>query len=333
MNKNLMLTATVLALSLSWMGCNKSGKLSEASTFKTPAGAVELKLKWPQGERIVQDMEMKQSMEFAIPGQPAPMKQNMTMGQEYGLTVLKESPDGGHEVEMEFLNAKMGMTMGSKKMLDYDSSKKSTADKADPAADVFGKIVGAKIRYFLDANNEVVRLEGIDELAKRLTSGAHSEAMMPIKSMFSEEYFKRMMSQNRFMPTKPVQPGDTWPVKLDFPMGKMGTLTTDYTFTFKSWEMHGQRNCARLEFDGTLKSKPDPNPNPAGMTISGLDGTTSGVSWFDPDLGIIIDTTMNQDMTMVMNMNLGGKKSASGAMHSITNQMTQLMTIKLASVK
>ena len=94
MNKNTLLTAVTLALSLSWVGCNKSGKLDQASTFKAPSGPVELKLKWQAGERIVQDMDMKQNMELSIPGKPGPTKQDMNMGQEYGLTVLKETPGG-----------------------------------------------------------------------------------------------------------------------------------------------------------------------------------------------------------------------------------------------
>ena len=191
MNKNLILIAAVLALSLPWVGCNKSGKLGTASTFTPPSGPVELKLKWPQGERIVQDMDMKQNMELSMPGQPAPMKQDMTMGQEYGLTVLKETPDGGHEVEMEFLSARMGVAMGGKTVLDYDSAKKSSADKANPVADMFGKIVGSKIQYFLNASNEVERIEGVDELVNRLSSGAQADALAPLKStMFSEGSFQ-----------------------------------------------------------------------------------------------------------------------------------------------
>jgi prolyl oligopeptidase len=55
----------------------------------------------------------------------------------------------------------------------------------------------------------------------------------------------------------------------------------------------------------------------------------------DPELGITIDTSMDQDMNMVMNvpMNPNGKAGASGPMQSITNQMKQAMTIKLVSVK
>jgi hypothetical protein len=335
MNKNLVLIGTTLALSLTWVGCNKSGKLAKSSSFTPPSGPVELKLKWSQGERIVQDMDMKQSMEFSIPGQPAPMKQDMTMGQEYGLTVLQATPDGGHEVEMDFLSARMSSTMAGKKILDYDSTKKPTAGKPDPLAGIFGKIVGSKIQFFLDATNGVGRIEGIDEMLNRLSTGTSPAQLAPLKSMFSEGYFKQMMSANRFMPPKAVQPGDTWPVQIEYPMGMMGTLVLNYDFTFKSWEMHGKRNCARLELDVTIKSIPDTNASPTGMSITITDGNSSGVSWFDPELGITIDTTMNQDMHMVMNvpMNPRGNPGAAGKMQSITNQMNQVVTVKLLSVK
>jgi Family of unknown function (DUF6263) len=334
MNKNLPLIATTLALSLSWMGCNKSGKLAERSISPPPSGRVELKLKWPKDERVVQDMDMKQDMEFSIPGQPAPMKQDMTMGQEYGLTVLSETPDGGHEVEMEFLNARMSMKMGDKTMMDYDSDKKAAADKPNPVADMFGKIVGSKIRFFLDASNEVARIEGVDDLVTRLSAGGQAAALAPLRSMFSEGYFKQMMSANRFMPPNAVQPGDTWPVQVEFPMATMGVMVMDYTFTFQSWEMHGKRNCARLEFQGTITTKPDPTAKPAGLSISIQDGSSSGVSWFDPEIGKTIDTTMNQDMKMVIKMpNPRAKPGTPGQMQSITNQMNQAITIKLVSVK
>jgi Family of unknown function (DUF6263) len=333
MNKQLLLMSIALALSLSWVGCNKSGKLAEPSTLPTPGGPVELKLKWPVGERVVQDTDMKQKMEISIPGRPAPMQQDMTMGQEYGLTVLNETPDGGHEVEMEFLSARMGMKMGDKTMLDYDSGKKAAEGKPNPVADMFGKIVGSKIQFFLDASNEVERIEGVDDMMNRLSAGTPAAALAPLKSMFSEGYFKQMMSANRFMPPKAVQPGDTWPVHIEFPMAMLGVLAMDYTFTFQSWEMHGKRNCARLEFQGTIITKPDPDAKPAPMSISIQDGNSSGISWFDPEIGKVIDNTMNQDMTMVITMPMRGKAGASGQTQTITNQMNQIITIKLVSVK
>jgi hypothetical protein len=337
MNKNILPITLTLALSLSWVGCNKSGKLEKTSTFRAPSGPVELKLKWPVGERIVQDMDMKQNMELSIPGQPDPMKQDMTMGQKYGLTVLKDTPDGGHEVEMEFLSARMSMVMRGKTMLDYDSAKKSPADSTNLVADMFGKIIGSKIQYFLDASNEVDQIEGVDELVNRLSSGGQADALASLKSiMFSKDRFKQVMSANRFMPPSAVQPGDTWPVKQSFEMGPLGTMTIDFSCTFQRWEMHGKRNCARIEFWGTIKSTPGDNANPIGISMSILDGNASGVSWFDPELGITIDTTLNQDMTMAMTLPMnprGNPGAAGGPTQTMTNTMHQVITTKLESVK
>ena len=90
MKKNILLTAVALALSLSWVGCNKSGKLNKTSEHKVPSGPVELKLKWPVGERIVQDMDMKMNMEFSIPGRPAPME----TGHEHGARIRAYGVEG-----------------------------------------------------------------------------------------------------------------------------------------------------------------------------------------------------------------------------------------------
>jgi len=335
MNKNLVLIGATLALSLTLVGCNKSGKLGESSTFTTPAGPVELKLKWPQGERIVQDMDLKQTSEISIPGQPAPMTQDTTMGMEYGLTVLQANPDGGHEVEMEFLSARMKTAMAGRTTLDYDSTSKSTTGRPNPLNGIYGKIVGSKIRFFLDATNGVERIEGVDEMMSRLQAGATPADLAPLKSMYTEGYFKQLMQANQFMPPKPVQPGDTWPVQIEMPLGMMGNLELNFDFTFTSWEMHGKRNCARLEFTGTIKSTPDTNASPTGMSINILGGDSSGISWFDPDIGMTIDTTMNQNMNMVISlpMNQRGNGGGAGKMQNLTNQITQIQNIKLSSVK
>jgi len=109
----------------------------------------------------------------------------------------------------------------------------------------------------------------------------------------------------------------------------------NYDFTFQNWEMHGKRNCARLEFSGSIQTKPDSQAKPGAMSISIQDGTCSGISWFDPELGITIDTTLNQDFKMVMLIpqNQKPKPGVPAKMQSLTNQMNQVMTIKLVSVK
>jgi hypothetical protein len=172
----------------------------------------------------------------------------------------------------------------------------------------------------------------MDELTNRLTSSAQAILKGVV---FSEERFKQMMSANRFIPPKAVQPGDTWPIKQSFEMGPLGTLVTDFGCTFPRWEMHGKRNCARIEFQGTINSTPGTNAIPGGVSMSTVDSNASGVSWFDPELGMTIEMTMNQDMNMIMNipMNPRGNLGTDGRMQSLTNKMSQVITTKLVSVR
>jgi hypothetical protein len=338
MNHNALLIPLLLAASLPLCGCNKAGKLNERSTTQPPAGPVEFKLKWPQGERVEQDFNLKMQSDLAIPGQPAPMHQDMTMGFAYGLTVLAANPDGTHEIEMDILSSRMQMSMAGKTLADYDSTRKTDAEEKPVPGGVsfgklFGKMIGAKIHYFLDASNGVDRIEGVDELMNRVSAGANPQELMSMKSMLNEGYFKQMMSANLMLPTKPVQPGDTWSVQLEFPMGPMGTMTMNYDFTFQNWEMHGKRSCARLTFQGDVTSKPDPAANAGAMSMTIQDGTISGISWFDPELGITIDTTANQNLNLIIQMSIPGAHGQAPKVQTMTNAMQQSMTIKLGSVK
>lgn len=334
MNKTTIVVALMLASSLTWTGCDKAGKLHDQSKFTPTSGPVELKQKWPVGERIVKRMDMKMTSEVNVPGQPNPIKQDISMGQKYGLTVAKESPDGsGHEVDLEFLAMSMKMTQDGKAVVDFDSENKPAEPTKDRAAvaiqKVFQDLVGTKLQYFLNATNGVDRVEGIDAMVKHL--GNAGPAAAGFKNMFNDAYLAQMIGDSRFLPPTAVQTNDSWPVHFEMPMGEMGELALDYTFKFTNWEKHGPRMCARLEFDGTIKGKPASQPNPQGMSMSIQDGTSSGTSWFDPELGAVIDSDSNQDM----NMNMTVQMPVKGKMTSqtIKMQMHQLMSVKLDSVK
>ncbi len=288
----------------------------QSSIVTPPTGPVELKLKWPPvGERVVFDVEIKRNGEYLYPGQPDRQQEDLTLAKKYGLTVLQATPGGGHEVELEFLSIRDRIALGGHTMLDYDSTQKSSASRTNSLTDLFGKVVGSKIRYFLNASNEVERMEGVDELEQRLSSGLSAKASAFSRIQFNEGNLKQLMSGlHLYLPSKAVQPGDTWPVQTEMAMGPLGTASIDHTVTFRNWEQHWKRNCARLEFQGTMKTKPGPNSNPAGTSASTLEGTGSGVAWFDPELGMVIETAANTDMKMVINNmpNQSGNPDASG---------------------
>lgn len=328
----LPLVGLALTLALAGAGCKKAEKLTAPSTFTPPAGPTTLAVKWTPGETVVQHMDLKTTTDINMPGQPEPMQQETTMGQKYSLTVAKETPGGGHEVDLEFLSTRLGMTMGDRKLLDYDSTQPAGDEKTNPVAGFFGKIVGAKLEYQLDASNDVTAITGVNELMDKLVKGMPAMAVAPLKTMFGEGYFKLLMSSSKYLPAHPVAPGDSWPVQLKFPMELLGTLVLDYTFNFKGWEKHGVRECARLEFSGTVKSETGTATKSLGIGMEIKDGTSSGTCWFDPELGTIIETTANQDLTMEMTMpNPRGKQGSQS--QSITTKTHEERTIKLDSVK
>jgi Family of unknown function (DUF6263) len=335
MKRNSSIILATLALGLAWVGCNKSGKLSETSKFTIPAGPVELKLKWPLGERVLQSLEVKQTSETTLPNTPAPMKQDMTFGQQYALTVLKDDGAGGREIEMEFLSARGSTTNAGQGTVSFDTAKKSPTDAGNPLAESLTKLVGAKLKFFLDASNVVQKVEGVDEIKNRFASGGKAGPANSLDSMFTEPYFKQMLDYSRTLPPNPVQPGDTWPVKLDVSLGNLGAMDMEYTFTFTNWEKHGKRTCARLEFIGTIKNKPMGNSNPGGMTIAVQDGNSTGVTWFDPEIGAVIDTSTSQDMRMAVTvpMPAAAKKGPAAKPLTITTVLHQVVTTKLDSVK
>ena len=334
MKKYAFLITAILAASLCWVGCNKAGKLSKPSAFVPPSGPVELKLKWTVGEHIAQGFEAKMNMDISGTNLPETIHQDMTLGEDYGLNVLNATPDGGHEVELEILGLRMQVTQGGKPVLDYDSAKRSSVGSDNPALagvdKMFQNVIGTKIDYFLDASNQVERIEGFDALMSKLAASSQAQAANSLKSLFNENSLKQMIG-SQHLPPKPVQPGDSWPEQTDITMGELGTMATDYTFTFVRWETNEDRTCARLEFQGTLKSKPNQAPASAsGETFDVRDGDSSGVAWFDPELGLVTKTIMNQNMNMSMTMPMPGRRNATQGM-SIA--MKQDITMRVKSVK
>jgi len=311
---------------------SNNARLNPVSRVTPPAGRVVLKMKWPPvGERIVWNLSMIRNGEYVTPDQPNPRKENLTLEKKYVLTVLKASSGGEHEVELEFLGIRNRIVLGGETQLDYDSNEKTSADKTNALADLYEKVVGSKIRFFMNASNEVGWMEGVNELEKQLSSGAAAATSVFSRIPFGEASLKQIMNmQHRFLPSKPVQPGDTWSFQDEITVGPLGTMSTGYTVTFRSWEKHGERNCARLEFECALKASPDPNSNPAGTSVSSLEGAISGVCWFDTELGMNIDAVMNDDMKMILNIpvNPSGNADIPGPTQNIIYRWNEIETIK-----
>jgi hypothetical protein len=316
-------------------GCNKAGKLSQPSKEMTPpAGPVSLVQKWTEGEKIVKHIDMKMNMVIDVPNQPNPVNQDMDMTEKYGLAVSKA--DSGGKVEMEFLSLRMDSVQAGRTNFSYDSDAKAEPSKDRGMAAItkgLQNIIGAKLDFFLNATNGIDRVEGIDTLMSRLNSGGPAMRMSGMQNMFNKGNLEQMIGESQYLPAHPVQPGDKWAVETEVDLGEMGSLSVSNNLTFAQWEKHGARMCARLEFEGTFKGKPNAKPNPMGVSMTIQDGTTSGTSWFDPELGTVIDSDANQDLSMAITVPIPSRQGGKATPQTMKMAMHQVLNVKLDSVE
>ena len=101
--------------------------------------------------------------------------------------------------------------------------------------DLYNKVVGSKILYYLNASNEVVRMEAADELMQRISSGPSAATSQISRLQFGKDYLKENINVlHLFLPYGPVQPGDSWKFPLDTALGPLGVFHVEYTVTFQT---------------------------------------------------------------------------------------------------
>lgn len=344
MKSTSLILPLVAALGLSLVGCNKKsdpakskadpdGAAPAAASAASPAGPLLLQLKWPAGNQYSERMDMVMEMTMQLPGTPQPMKQDTTMGQEYFLTAGGARPGGGRELTLTFGDFDLHVTMNGNSVMNLDTRGESI-DQQNPIGDSLRKIAGAKFKCLLDASNNVEKVEGAKEFLDKLGGGGQDQSRQVLQSVFNEDYLKQMISFGQGFPTEPVRPGTTWPTKLEVAMGPMGTMAMELNHTFKGWETRQKRRCALIEFTGTLKSKGEGGVGAMGVALKFDDGTTTGKSWFDPELGTVVETAMQSKMNVTMGLpGQAGAPGEAGRGTTMKSQINQTVNVQMTEVK
>jgi hypothetical protein len=306
------------------LGLGSWGRLiaqQPAGGAASPADApVELKVKWPVGQRYLQRLVVTQDQQISVPNSPEPIKQQIVQNQDVALTVTKEREDGGREVELAVTAMKMDITMGGQVMMSFDSKSDPAKDSGNPMASLFRKLGEMRLKMLTNRKGAVEKVEGLKEFTDKLGTDLPPQAQGLLQGMLSEDSIKHMGTVPEGLPDKPVKIGERWPLKQEFSLGQMGKLTVTLQFTFKGWENRDQRRCAVLEHIGTITGAPGSGGGPLTMSITG--GDTKGRTLFDPELGMTIESTAQQKISM--------KASAMG--QDMTIQMQQMITNRLVEV-
>lgn len=280
------LVALVCLLAVSCSKSKQADSKTQTSSSTSSDPAVELKVKWPQGKKIVQRMTISAKNGSADPKQSPRGQQVTDMSWDYALTSVKES-----EVELEFVSTKMEAKAGDRVYMSFDSAHDDGKDTKDPFTPALRKIVGAKVRYILGPDGKVQKLDGYDDFMVRIARGSKNSEML--KSMFSEEMLKRLCGWADSLPDHPVRPGDTWNQKIDMTLYGMAKMVIDGKYTFANWEDHNGHKCVKLDYKGNIAGKS------GGAAPFSIDkGTITGSSWFDPEQGVAVAADLDQVMTM-----------------------------------
>ncbi|HEV2319767.1 MAG TPA: DUF6263 family protein, partial [Verrucomicrobiae bacterium] len=119
---------------------------------------------------------------------------------------------------------------------------------------------------------------------------------LAFQQLYDEDTLKQYGSFAESLPDHPVNIGDTWPTSRDI-NSPAGVMTLDATYTFKNWEQHNGHNCVHLVMTGDIKTK-SASAATIGAVVDIQKGNIRGDSWFDPDLGMFVDSDWDQDVTM-----------------------------------
>jgi hypothetical protein len=305
----------------------KSPSASEAASAPASKDGVLLKVKWPVGARYVYRMDLDQHSTNHIPQMPKPMEQNVTMAMTYALSAIKEIANEGRELQMEFLANEMEVKMGDQVMLSFDSKESGKNAAPNPFTEPFRKMIGSKIGFQVDASGKVDKIIGLEEWQKSLSGDAPGPGGSMLAQQFNEGFFHQLLDYGKAFPDKPVQVGESWPFVIEVPAGPLGKIKVDSKVTFKGLEDHQEHRCAALAMTGTFDIAGGIEAGPMGkMKVE--NGKASGTSWFDPELGALIEGVSTQ--TMRMKGQMPGQPA--GQAGGFTVEMSQKVSTTLAEI-
>lgn len=183
-------------------------------------GEVKLEWKFTQGDKFYLEnaTNLKQTVE--VMGQKIPMDSlNTTISSFKVVTV------GPTEVVLEQKIEKVNVKAGQ---------------GLDPQAKVAEQMVGSVFKITLNNKGEVTKIEGFDDLIKKLSQG-NDEIGKLLKSILTEDTMKQGIQEAfSFVPGKPVNKGDSWKRQMRLSMGPMGTFIVDMDYTYQGKAKDGE---------------------------------------------------------------------------------------------
>jgi hypothetical protein len=296
-------------------GCSKSdgpeARRDTPITGKPSDPPVELKARWQAGKRYVIRTEMTRSAAVRRGGRGPSGQREDRLGQTIAVTVTN-APKDNLGLELELLSLELEITSGNSTIISYGSGSEAAGTLGASVADALDKLIGGRIYCLVSPTNKVLRIDGIKEFMERAEGNAPApaDATRPaqprrntttttVRNYYTPESLRAILDLSG-VPEKFVHIGESWSMQRDIGSGPGGPLVISSTNTFKGWQEHEQKKCARIDVAGVLAPKPSNmvliqqgKPPPFGNS------KVTGHLWFDPALSFPVETVFDQTYAMI----------------------------------
>jgi len=299
----------------------------------------DFKPRWKEGNRYVFRFESESTGISEISDKDKDLKNTEKTIQDMEITVLKKRPTGGFEIEVRFFNTKSEYTsnereLKSNKELGIEMALETILGvDADQRVPTMWEILeGITLKYLVDAKGKVEKIEGMESVKEAYISKTKSVPVIQSANMFKElmdkELLKEWVEPPKDFPEKPVKQGDKWSTEQEVLIPGFLKVKHKFKYRFCGWEEKENKKLAVLELKGKLSGKKDQSSNLPHAQISFKGGNSKGRILFDPELGMEVESQIDQEMEMNMKMVMPTSLLTSTS-RTIKTHITNITSIKL----
>jgi len=250
-------------------------------------GQERLEWKFKEGDRFQIESEAWVKQRMHVVTQQGPQKgehdfEHVTLS---SFTVKKVDKEGNVELEQRLDKVKATNRQGT----------------GSPAgSSLVRELEDCVFTITLDAKRKVTKLDGYDDMIKRVSKD-DANAAKAIRELVRPETLRQAAEEAfAFLPDKPLAKGDTWERKVEASMGPLGTIQAGHTYTYEGKEMKAERMLHKISVASTLSYTPPKEETP-GFAFKISKGTlkaekATGTLWFDAEAGRLAFSEANSKL-------------------------------------
>ncbi len=293
-----------------------------------------LRFNWQAGKRYIVSLETsKQGVVENLPQESNTSRENEK--REFTVSVLKVGPKGGCELVMECLSTTTKLEFNGKVAYSFDSATDPKNDVGIPLAAMKRAFIGTKIKYFLDSDYNMLRVDGTDELVSKLLAhdpGLKRDTSTPIltEAKFGMNALTELLQEFMVLglPQKNLKVGDQWTYAAEH---KAELTSIESKFTFAGMEKQSGHDCAMIGIEGEIKSALNPGKLPPGIALRKIHGRIKGSLWLDTKLEMLVERTITEET--ITSMDMPAIHAKEGSTFAMKTSQKKTVTCKLIRVE